>query len=478
MESKSYAQAVKEGGTPPRKRQDLKPSPPKLQQAPAPAAYSPEDDDYEVLESGSVAMQTTERMKELNFQLLNRESDEPVSIAEYIQEVGMRFNVDCTFMETFMLLVDREDFCIDAEYVKALGIQSLSSSSSHTLKLLEKFDAVQGRDYITRVDIVDKVHRIKYQLTPAMFKKMLIRSKNTDKYAEYYLLLEKSVYFYQIYQLELKNKVVERLMRSLTLKEDEEEKVLAPDFSIGQTFCHREDAGWVGEQSGIIGFCVVDGIGGYRAKGIDSGVLAVKFAEFVKESIKSLAVKDSESRLGLSAERVLMDAWKSVRQGNIKGGITLVEGLVDIQKSVLKICQVGDCVALVLRWSKTERHYSIIFKTSPHEKGFNKPIMLAHDCPVVENAQSYAIRLAKGDIVLVSSDGFVDNFDISTLAGGDLADFLSTSSATDIQKRLLDKATSNSRSTEETPFSRNAKSAGLQFYGGKKDDITLLVLKV
>ncbi len=69
---------------------------------------------------------------------------------------------------------------------------------------------------------------------------------------------------------------------------------------------------------------MVDGIGGYRAKGIDSGVLAVKFAEFV---ITSLAVKDSESiRRGLSAERVLMDAWKSVREGNIKGGITLVEG--------------------------------------------------------------------------------------------------------------------------------------------------------
>jgi hypothetical protein len=32
------------------------------------------------------------------------------------------------------------------------------------------------------------------------------------------------------------------------------------DFSIGHSFYHREDAGWVGENNDFLGFCTVDGI--------------------------------------------------------------------------------------------------------------------------------------------------------------------------------------------------------------------------
>ena len=40
---------------------------------------------------------------------------------------------------------------------------------------------------------------IEYYITPDIFKILLIRSKNTKKYANYYIFLEKIVYYYNIF---------------------------------------------------------------------------------------------------------------------------------------------------------------------------------------------------------------------------------------------------------------------------------------
>jgi hypothetical protein len=42
---------------------------------------------------------------------------------------------------------------------------------------------------------------------------------------------------------------------------------------------------------------------------------------------------------------------------------------------------------------------------------FKTPYMISHDCPRVEFSISHAIQLETGDLIFVSSDGFVDNFD-------------------------------------------------------------------
>jgi serine/threonine protein phosphatase PrpC len=489
QDSRSFAQAVKEGENSAAKRIDSKRTPPKLQ--PAVSLYVGDDDDnnefYQELESGYVVPQEQQRLldlpekfMELNLQLVNREKDEDLSIAEYIQAVIQVFGIDLKFAEDFMLLVNRNDFCIDSDFLKSYGIIATMSSSSHTLKLLQKSNAVEERDYTTSVDYVDKVRKVKYFLTPVFFKKLLIRTPSTDRYADYYLLLEKSVYFYQIYQLERKNKVNERLISCLQLKESEEEKIAVSnvDFALGQHFCHKEDAGWVGEQSGILGFCVVDGIGGYRPKGFDSGVMARKFAESVEEGINSLALKEKEFIVGLSAERLLMDGWESIRSNRIGGGITLIVGFLDVKKSILRMCQVGDCAAVAIRQKKDEKAYEMFFKTPAHERGFNQPHMLSHDCSKLERALSHTLFLTKGDIVFVSSDGFVDNFDIGLLVRDEFAAFMAISSASEIQKKFLEISASNSLSNEETPFSKRAIQNKVSFRGGKKDDITLLVLKI
>jgi hypothetical protein len=101
---------------------------------------------------------------------------------------------------------------------------------------------------------------------------------------------------------------------------------------------------------------------------------------------------------------------------------------------------------------------------------------MCHECfRIVENALSHTVVLNKGDIIFVSSDGFVDNFDVNEFWGDQLSGFLMTSSAYEIQKKFLEIAASNSFSDKETRFSKKAISRRLAFKkGGGRDDIIFI----
>ena len=69
----------------------------------------------------------------------------------------------------------------------------------------------------------DEREQIIYVLHPIIFKKILIRSRNTDKFANYYLLLEMCIKYYNdYYQLKLKKRIEEdNKIKLLLLTESE-----------------------------------------------------------------------------------------------------------------------------------------------------------------------------------------------------------------------------------------------------------------
>ncbi len=105
-----------------------------------------------------------------------------------------------------------------------------------------------------------------------IYPKVLHALKNMTK-------LEQCVYFYHEFQLEQKNRRIELLLKDITIYEDRKNtSSFNVDHSFGQSFLHKEDAVWVGERLRTVGLCVVDGIGGYRDKGFNSGIMAREFA--------------------------------------------------------------------------------------------------------------------------------------------------------------------------------------------------------
>jgi serine phosphatase RsbU (regulator of sigma subunit) len=120
----------------------------------------------------------------------------------------------------------------------------------------------------------------------------------------------------------------------------------------------------------------------------------------------------------------------------------------------------------------------IIYRSKKQEIKFNTPRMLSHDCPDgVEQAWSIHLALKQKDVIFACSDGFLDNVSLDIFKEHEYRKLVLDSPASEIQRILLKKAFEISESTNDTPFSKNAQSRGLKYSGGKKDDITLIVIK-
>ena len=86
------------------------------------------------------------------------------------------------------------------------------------------------------------------------------------------------------------------------------------------------------------------------------------------------------------------------------------------------------------------------------------------------------IPVVPGDVIVAGTDGLFDNLFsnevVSIVAegmrGGLDPDALSKKLAAFAQQRALDRH-------KQTPFSTAAKEAGFRYYGGKLDDITVVV---
>jgi hypothetical protein len=103
-----------------------------------------------------------------------------------------------------------------------------------------------------------------------------------------------------------------------------------------------------------------------------------------------------------------MDGWRSMKEKKLKGGVAVLVGLIDSSSLNIRLCKIGDCSLFVTR--ENHGQFEIVFQALDHEKAFNTPFMLAHNCPDgVEQSRSQFFSLQKGDIVFACSDGFVDN---------------------------------------------------------------------
>ena len=151
---------------------------------------------------------THEKMQEYNQLLVSQKIE--LTLVEYITEANSKLLlVDMEFMEEFMDLVGRDDFCIPHELLYKYG--ALTERDSHVIKrALEQYEFVEEKDYqVTPTTLRGSVTKNIYMLLPETFKYILIRSLKQRKYADYYLMLEKCVKYYNEYQIQLlKAKVV------------------------------------------------------------------------------------------------------------------------------------------------------------------------------------------------------------------------------------------------------------------------------
>ena len=117
-----------------------------------------------------------------------------INIIDYIKEINkLEDNIDIGFIDDFLELVNKNDFCIHHDMLIKYGVLSENcTSSGHVKRMLDRYKFIEHQDYRLShlgqpVPQGGTSTKIIYYLHPNTFKMCLMGSANTRKYANYYL---------------------------------------------------------------------------------------------------------------------------------------------------------------------------------------------------------------------------------------------------------------------------------------------------
>lgn len=144
---------------------------------------------------------------------------------------------------------------------------------------------------------------------------------------------------------------------------------------------------------------------------------------------------------------------------------------------------VGDSLYMILRYNEKNNQFEILHKSFEQQHKFNQPYQVGTngDNPSLAVVESHDVQ--DKDLVIVASDGLWDNIYDDTIMKiinedfikekGEIenCDKLATTLANLAEKYSLDVS-------YESPFAKRARARGIEYYGGKEDDITVVVTQI
>ncbi|CAK7339540.1 unnamed protein product [Dovyalis caffra] len=220
-----------------------------------------------------------------------------------------------------------------------------------------------------------------------------------------------------------------------------------------------EDAHFMCEDEQAIG--VADGVGGWADVGVNAG-------EFSRELMShSLRAIQEEPDSSIDPARVLEKAHSNMKA---KGSSTAC--LIALKSEGISAINLGDSGFMVVRDGCT------IFQSPVQQHGFNFTYQLESgnggDLP--SSGQVFTIPVASGDVIIAGTDGLFDNLynnEITAVVVHAIRTGLGPeATAQKIAALARQRAVDRNR---QTPFSTAAQDAGYRYYGGKLDDITVVV---
>ena len=231
-------------------------------------------------------------------------------------------------------------------------------------------------------------------------------------------------------------------------------------------------------------YAVFDGVGGWASKGVDSGAFSRALAT---NAANALDMIRSATDSALSFEDLEMSLDAGLADIELKGSTTACMLSISPDGRVGNFLNVGDSGFHIFRPSQDgTRSMRLLAKSEIQQHEFNYPFQLSswaanvakRDMP--SDGERYVHDLLPGDVILLSSDGVLDNlFDeqIATILDG-----WGGASAADIAAVIAKRARECSLGdTEVTPWTVSlAAERGTTEVEtrGKVDDVTVLAVKV
>lgn len=220
-----------------------------------------------------------------------------------------------------------------------------------------------------------------------------------------------------------------------------------------------EDAHFICEERGVIG--VADGVGGWADIGVDAGEYARQLMS------RSVSAIQEDPKGGVDPAKVLEKAHADTK---VIGSSTAC--IIALTDQGVHAINLGDSGFIIIRNGRT------VFRSPVQQYGFNFPYQLASgtggDSP--SSGQVLTFPVVPDDVVVAGTDGLFDNLydrEIATLVvqaerTGLKPEVTAHNIASLAQQRAQDRH-------RQTPFSAAAHDAGYHYFGGKLDDITVVV---
>jgi protein phosphatase PTC7 len=227
-----------------------------------------------------------------------------------------------------------------------------------------------------------------------------------------------------------------------------------------------EDACYISKHAGRV-IAVADGVGGWAEVGVDPGEFARKLLHYVAES-----EEQHTSVADIKPEVFLQYAYEKIHTQRIEGSSTAC--VLVLHDDHLSYANLGDSGFMVVRGNQ------VPFRSKEQTHEFNFPYQLGSkgrgEAETPRDAKTGAVPLQKGDVIVVGTDGLFDNlYDteiVEIVRRGELA------SAVDLARELAQRAHNVAdNKTADTPFAAAASKEGLNWPGGKMDDISVIVAK-
>lgn len=227
---------------------------------------------------------------------------------------------------------------------------------------------------------------------------------------------------------------------------------------------------------------VADGVGGWRAYGVDPGLFSLNLMQNCERLVKAgYFVNDQPAQLLASGFREMQESKRP-----IIGSSTACVAILNHADGKLYTANIGDSGFLVFRGGK------VVHRSHEQQHYFNTPFQLSlppsnmaadvlSDAP--ESADQYEFSVEDGDVIMLATDGVFDNIpdsilveEIGTLQNGPLDPAKIQACANSIA--LIARKLSQDEKFL-SPFAKNARANGfVNVVGGKEDDVTVILASV
>ncbi|KAJ0982656.1 hypothetical protein J5N97_010911 [Dioscorea zingiberensis] len=220
-----------------------------------------------------------------------------------------------------------------------------------------------------------------------------------------------------------------------------------------------EDAHFICVNEQAIG--VADGVGGWADIGVNAGLYA---RELMTNSVNAI---QEEPQGSIDPARVLEKAYSSTKA---RGSSTAC--IIALTDQGIHAVNLGDSGFIVVREGCT------IFRSPVQQHDFNFTFQLesGNGSDLPSSAQVFSFPVASGDVIIAGTDGLFDNLYnnevTAVVVHATRAGLGPQVTAQKIAALARQRAQDRNR---QTPFSTAAQDAGYRYYGGKLDDITVVV---